>query len=97
MRSLLKQKTKQGATTQMVIGIIFFIAVASIIAVMVHQINEDARADLTDGGYGENSTIESDKGLSKITSNLDLVGLAAAFALVISVIFAAIAFRKNSF
>jgi hypothetical protein len=98
MRSVLSYavpKDKHGFTTEAAIGIIMFIAVAGIIAVMVHQINQDARTDLTDGGYGENSTQESDKGIYKITSNLDLVGLAVAFGLVITIIFAAVAITNR--
>jgi len=95
MRSILDPKNKGGFSTNAAIGVIMFIAVTGIIAVMVHQINEDARSDLTDGGYGENSTTESDKGIYKITSNLDLVGLAVAFGLVITIIFAAIAIKSS--
>lgn len=97
MRSILESvsKDKRGLSTGAAISVIMFIAVAGIIAVMVHQINQDARADLTAGGYGANSTTESDKGIFKITSNLDLVGLAVAFGLVIGIIFAAIAVRTS--
>ena len=87
--------SKKGMSPGAAVSFVLLIAVISIIAVLVHQINADARDDLTAGSYGANSTIEADKGIFKITSNLDLVGLAVAFGLVLAIILGAIAFKKS--
>ena len=48
------------------------------------------------GDVGCNTTLESDKAFNKVSSNLDLVGLAVAFGLVLTLILGAIYFKKNS-
>lgn len=65
---------------------VLFIAVITIVGILVFTLTEDARADLTDGSLGENATIEADKGANKIFTNLDLIGLAAAFGAVLYII-----------
>jgi hypothetical protein len=167
---------KGQVSTNVAIGVIMFIAVATLIAVMVSQVNQDIRSDTAamitntvvnetltsvdehgeiignvdqcgfsdftilvitnatsgtriagnytytaaglvqstgvgiynntnwnvtytflQGEIGCNSSLETDKGIFKISGNLDLVGLAVAFGLVITIIFAAIKIKQDSF
>lgn len=86
---------KRGAIgPNAVISIMLAIAVIVIVSIMVFSINQDAREDLTAGGYGYNATADADVGVSKITDNLDLVGLGVAFGFVISIILGAIAVKR---
>lgn len=80
----MKAKTR-GAMGLLISGALAM-AVLTIIGILVFQLNEDARADLTNGGYGENATIEADKAEFKIFSNLDLVALALVFGVIIYII-----------
>lgn len=86
---------KKGAIgPNAVISVMLAIAVIVIVSIMVFSINQDARSDLTTAGYGYNATQDADAGISKITDNLDLVGLGVAFGFVISIILGAIAVKS---
>ena len=88
MKSVLQHlefKNKKGSLG-MLFDIILFVAVITIVGILVFTLTNDARSDLTAGSAGSNATIEADKGISKIFNNLDLIGTAAAFGAVLYII-----------
>jgi len=82
----ISQKLASKASIEMMLQVALFIAVLTIVGILVFQLNSDARVDLTDGSYGENATIEADKAQFKLFSNLDLLALAVIFGAIIFVI-----------
>lgn len=86
----------------MLMDVILLMAVITILGILAFTINSDQRTDYLDGThdvncnstgtegcsnlYGYNATLESDTGAFKIFSNLDLLGLAAAFGVVLFII-----------
>jgi len=76
------RKANFGMLTEFMLAV----AVISIVAILVYNVNEDAREDLTANGYGYNATIDADEAVSKVPSNLSLLGTAVIFGVVLYVI-----------
>lgn len=100
MRSILtmteKARSKKGSLNLLTDGMLLF-AVVAIVAVLVFQINQDARADLTAGTIGYNATIDSDDATAKIPARLPLLATAIVFGAVLYVIFRVLPVRQNTF
>jgi hypothetical protein len=85
MRSILdKKSTKQDMT--MLYEFILLVAVIVIVSLLVFQVNEDARDDLTANGVAYNATIDADAAVAKIPKSLKLLGTAVVFGAVLWVI-----------
>jgi hypothetical protein len=85
MRSILdKKSTKQDMT--MLYEFILLVAVIVIVSLLVFQVNEDARDDLTTNGTAYNATLDADLAVAKIPKSLKLLGTAVVFGAVLWVI-----------
>ena len=65
---------------------ILLVAVITIVSLLVFQVNEDARDDLTEDGTAYNATVDSDEAVAKIPKSLKLLGTAVVFGAVLWVI-----------
>jgi len=65
---------------------ILLVAVIVIVSLLVFQVNEDAREDLTENGTAYNATIDADIAVAKIPKSLKLLGTAVVFGAVLWVI-----------
>jgi len=61
-------------------------AVVTIVAILIFNVNEDARDDLTADSHGYNATLSSDQAIAKVPSNLSLLGTAIVFGVILYVI-----------
>jgi len=61
-------------------------AVVTIVAILIFNVNEDARDDLTADSFGYNATLDSDEAVAKVPSNLGLLGTAIVFGVILYVI-----------
>jgi hypothetical protein len=84
MRSILEQKKKHDMT--MLYEFILLVAVIVIVSLLVFQVNEDSRDDLTTGGVAYNATLDADTAVAKIPKSLKLLGTAIVFGAVLWVI-----------
>jgi hypothetical protein len=84
MRSILDKKPKHDMT--MLYEFILLVAVIVIVSLLVFQVNEDARDDLTVDGTGYNATLDADLAVAKIPKSLKLLGTAVVFGAVLWVI-----------
>ncbi len=85
----------KGQNLDLLFTVLGAMAVLSILAIVVFQINEEARADTITGaagcnssdvtgcGYDYNSTLDVDEGSSNITERAPLIGLITGFAVVL--------------
>jgi len=65
---------------------ILLVAVITIVSLLVFQVNEDARDDLTVDSTSYNATLDSDTAVAKIPKSLKLLGTAVVFGAVLWVI-----------
>jgi len=65
---------------------ILLVAVIVIVSLLVFQVNEDAREDLTENGTAYNATLDADTAVAKIPKSLKLLGTAVVFGAVLWVI-----------
>jgi hypothetical protein len=65
---------------------ILLVAVIVIVSLLVFQINDDARDDLTADGVAYNATLDADTAVAKIPKSLKLLGTAVIFGAVLWVI-----------
>ena len=72
---------------------ILLVAVITIVSLLVFQINDDARDDLTTGSVSYNATLDSDTAVGKIPKSLKLLGTAVIFGAVLWVILRVIPMR----
>ena len=84
MRSI-KDKSKKFDMT-MLYEFILLVAVNVIVSLLVFQVNEDARDDLTADGTAYNATLDADEAVAKIPKSLKLLGTAVVFGAVLWVI-----------
>jgi len=70
-------------------------AVVTIIAILIFNVNSDARDDLTADSYGYNATLDSDEAIAKVPSNLSLLGTAVVFGVILYVILRVIPSQAN--
>ena len=84
MRSILNKTTKKDMT--MLYEFILLVAVIVIVSLMVFQVSEDSRDDLTHYGVAYNATIDADTAVAKIPKSLKLLGTAVVFGAVLWVI-----------
>lgn len=70
-------------------------AVVTIVAILIFNVNEDARTDLTADSYGYNATLDSDQAVAKVPSNLSLLGTAIVFGVILYVILRVIPSRAS--
>ena len=65
---------------------ILLVAVIVIVSLLVFQVNEDARDDLTVNGTAYNATLDADIAVAKIPKSVKLLGTAVVFGAVLWVI-----------
>ena len=82
MRSILQKK----GNFNMLVEFALIVAVVAIVAILVFELNSDARDDLTTGGTAYNATIDADNAVAKIPKRLPLLATAIVFGVVIWVI-----------
>ena len=61
-------------------------AVVTIVAILIFNVNADARDDLTADSFGYNATLASDEAIAKVPNNLGLLGTAIVFGVILYVI-----------
>ena len=81
-------------------------AVVTIVAILIFNVNEDARDDFgetqacivngTGCGSAWNATLDSDQAVAKVPSNLSLLGTAIVFGVILYVILRVIPSRATS-
>ena len=76
------KKSNFGLLTEFMLAV----AVVTIVAILVFNVNEDARDDLTINSAGYNATLDSDTAVGKIPSNLGLLATAVVFGVILYVI-----------
>ena len=74
---------KKGQNLNLLFTVLGAMAVLSILAIVVFQINSEARADLTANSLAYNATIDIDEGQANITERAPLIGLITGFAVVL--------------
>lgn len=74
---------------------ILLVAVISIVALLVFQVNEDARSDLTQDSVAYNATLSADEAVAKIPKSLKLLATAIVFGAVLWVIMRVIPMRTG--
>lgn len=79
-------KTNKKFDMTMLYEFILLVAVISIVSLLVFQVNDDARDDLTTGGVAYNATISADDAVAKIPKSLKLLATAVVFGAVLWVI-----------
>jgi hypothetical protein len=89
-------KTKQKFDMTMLYEFIMLVAVISIVSLLVFQVNDDARDDLTAGSLAYNGTISSDEAVAKIPKSLKLLATAVVFGAVLFVILRVIPMGRGS-
>jgi len=75
---------------------ILLVAVIVIVSLLVFQVNEDARDDLTENGTAYNATLDADTAVAKIPKSLKLLGTAVVFGAVLWVIMRVIPMGNTS-
>lgn len=95
MRSL-TEKSRKKLDMTMLYEFILLVAVIVIVSLLVFQVNEDARDDLTTDGVGYNATLDADKAVAKIPKSLKLLGTAVVFGAVLWVILRVIPMGQGS-
>ena len=95
MRSILDRKTSKHDMT-MLYEFILLVAVIVIVSLLVFQVNEDARADLTADGVAYNATLDADTAVAKIPKSLKLLGTAVVFGAVLWVIMRVIPMGRST-
>jgi hypothetical protein len=80
-----QMRTKKFDMT-MLYEFILLVAVIVIVSLLVFQVNEDARDDLTENSTGYNATLDADTAVAKIPKSLKLLGTAVVFGAVLWVI-----------
>lgn len=94
MKTVTKQQAKNlRSNFNLLLEFILIVAVISIVSVLVFEVNEDARTDLTANSVGYNATIKADQAVAKVPDRLPLLGTAVIFGVVIYVIMRVIPFR----
>jgi len=89
-----KNKIKHDMT--MLYEFILLVAVIVIVSLLVFQINDDARDDLTTYGVAYNATLDADTAVAKIPKSLKLLGTAVIFGAVLWVIMRVIPMGRGS-
>lgn len=89
------RKISQGKKYDMTMlyEFILLVAVIAIVSLLVFQVNDDARTDLTAGGISYNATLDADTAVAKIPKSLKLLGTAVVFGAVLWVILRVIPMR----
>lgn len=77
----------------MLVEFALIVAVIAIVAILVFELNADARSDLTAGTTAYNATIDADNAVAKIPKRLPLLATAVIFGVVIYVILRVIPVR----
>jgi hypothetical protein len=85
MEVKMKNTTKKFDMS-MLYEFILLVAVITIVSLLVFQVNEDARDDLTVDSTSYNATLDSDTAVAKIPKSLKLLGTAVVFGAVLWVI-----------
>jgi len=80
------KNTTKKFDMSMLYEFILLVAVITIVSLLVFQVNEDARDDLTEDGTAYNATVDSDEAVAKIPKSLKLLGTAVVFGAVLWVI-----------
>ena len=75
---------------------VLLVAVIVIVSLLVFQVNNDARDDLTAYGTAYNATLDADSAVAKIPKSLKLLGTAVVFGAVLWVIMRVIPMRGSS-
>ena len=86
---------KQKYDMEMLYEFILLVAVIVIVSLLVFQINDDARDDLTENGVAYNATLDADTAVAKIPKSLKLLGTAVIFGAVLWVIMRVIPMGKG--
>lgn len=95
MRSILDRNTSKHDMT-MLYEFILLVAVIVIVSLLVFQVNEDARDDLTADGTAYNATLDADLAVAKIPKSLKLLGTAVVFGAVLWVIMRVIPMGRST-
>ena len=75
---------------------VLLVAVIVIVSLLVFQVNDDARDDLTANGVAYNATLDADTAVAKIPKSLKLLGTAVVFGAVLWVIMRVIPMKGSS-
>jgi len=70
-------------------------AVVTIVAILIFNVNADARDDLVEDSHGYNATLASDAAIAKVPANLSLLGTAIVFGVILYVILRVIPSQAN--
>ena len=70
-------------------------AVVTIVAILIFNVNADARDDLATDSHGYNATLDSDAAIPKVPANLSLLGTAIVFGVILYVILRVIPSQAN--
>ena len=70
-------------------------AVVTIVAILIFNVNADARDDLVADSHGYNATLASDAAIAKVPANLSLLGTAIVFGVILYVILRVIPSQAN--
>lgn len=95
MRSITAQKQSKRDMT-MLYEFILLVAVIVIVSLLVFQVNEDARDDLSANGVAYNATLDADTAVAKIPKSLKLLGTAVVFGAVLWVIMRVIPMNRGA-
>lgn len=74
---------------------IMLVAVIAIVSLLVFQVNEDSRDDLTANSIAYNATIQADEAVAKIPKSLKLLATAVVFGAVLYVILRVVPLRTS--
>jgi len=91
-----KIDAKKKFDMSMLYEFILLVAVIVIVSLLVFQVNEDARDDLTENGTAYNATLDADTAVAKIPKSLKLLGTAVVFGAVLWVIMRVIPMKSGA-
>jgi len=90
-----KKKAKKKKDMGMLYEFILLVAVIAIVSLLVFQVNNDARDDLTENSIAYNATLDADTAVAKIPKSLKLLATAVIFGAVLWVIMRVIPMRTT--
>jgi len=91
-----KIDAKKKFDMSMLYEFILLVAVIVIVSLLVFQVNEDTRDDLTENGTAYNATLDADTAVAKIPKSLKLLGTAVVFGAVLWVIMRVIPMKSGA-
>lgn len=90
-----KKSGKKKKSMDMLYEFILLVAIVAIVSLLVFQVNDDARDDLTQDSTAYNATIDADLAVAKIPKSLKLLATAVIFGAVLWVIMRVIPMKTS--